>query len=320
MDSNFLRTKIEVALGKRAFLADGTDEAYRLFNSAGDGIDGLIVDRYGEYCLIQFFRDDMDSLADGVRDALLSCVTGFPVRGILLKRRMKSDCADPQAEYMSELLYGEQPPAGLNVRQNGILMKVDLVRGMNTGLFLDMRGIRERLASLYGGTAPSRVLNLFCYTGAFSVHALKNGSASCINVDTSRTVLGRAMENYRVNGINPSQRDFVCMDAAEYLRYASRKNLHFDLVFFDPPTFSRGKKGSFSVTRDYPALLDLIGRVAGGGMVLSVINTYSVSDADYMSFHPAQWEKVFFDHEPAEFPAVGDCYLKAGLWRIKNCS
>ena len=318
MDADTIEKKIRAALLKRAGLASGQDEAYRLFNSAGDGIDGLIIDRYGAFCLVQFFREDLEVLAETVHDALRESDTGFLRKGILLKRRMKSDCADPQTEYMSELLSGEFPPDGFTVRQNGILMKVDLVRGMNTGLFLDMRSVRDRLGAIYASAAPRRVLNLFCYTGAFSVHALKHGASSCINVDTSRTVLARAMENYRVNGITPPQRDFVCMDAAEYLRYAARKSLHFDHVIFDPPTFSRGKKGSFSVTRDYPALLEAIAGVADGGLVLSVINTHSVADREYMDLHPSSWTRLFFANEPDDFPAASDCYLKAGLWRVQK--
>jgi 23S rRNA (cytosine1962-C5)-methyltransferase len=318
MDRDSIEKKIRAAIERRTSLAAGPDEAYRLFNSAGDGIDGLIIDRYGAFCLVQFFREDLESLAEAVHVALCACDTGFDRRGVLLKRRMKSDCADPQTEYMSELLSGEFPSDEYTVRQNGILMKVDLVRGMNTGLFLDMRSVRDRLSSVYADAAPRRVLNLFCYTGAFSVHALKHGASSCINVDTSRTVLGRAMENYKINGITPPQRDFVCMDAAEYLRYAARKSLQFDHVIFDPPTFSRGKKGSFSVKSDYPALLDAIAGVAAGGLVLSVINTHSVPDRDYFSLHPSSWEQVFFANEPDDFPPAEDCYLKAGLWRVKK--
>ena len=74
------------------------------------------------------------------------------------------------------------------------------------------------------------------------------------------------------------------------------------------------------MARDYPALLELIGSVAEGGLVLSAINTHSVSDSDYLSMHPSSWERVFFEHEPPDFPAAGDSYLKAGLWRVKKCS
>ena len=313
---------IRSAFEKRSGIAGADTDAYRLFNSGGDGCDGLIIDRYGEFCLLQFFRDVMPVSCEQIVQTVLSAqdLLGFSPRGILLKRRMKSSCDDPQTDYISEHVYGELPPQNMTVRQNGIVVNTDLIRGMNTGLFLDMRSVRTKMEAIYAAEHPSRVLNLFCYTGAFSVHAIRHGASSCINVDTSRTVLNRASDNYLLNGVTPPSRDFVCMDSGEYLRYAAKKGIHADLVIFDPPTFSRSKKGSFNVTRDYPEYLSQIGKVADGGLVLSVINTHSVSDDEYFSLHPGLWENIFFEHEADDFPADGDPYLKAGLWRCKNCS
>ncbi|MGL4368781.1 MAG: hypothetical protein ACRCUT_03800, partial [Spirochaetota bacterium] len=89
-----------------------------------------------------------------------------------------------------------------------------------------------------------------------------------------------------------------------------------DFVIFDPPTFSRGKGGGFSVSSDYARYLSLIGQIAAGGHLLSVINTHSVSDDEYFSIHPQRWKNLFFEHEPSDFPAAGDFYLKCGLWKI----
>ncbi|MGL4370522.1 MAG: class I SAM-dependent methyltransferase, partial [Spirochaetota bacterium] len=243
-----IHTLLSDAAAKRIPL-NAERAAYRLFNSAGDGCDGLIVDRYGEYLLVQVFKESLLPSIDDIFSALAasSFGFGFEVKGILAKKRIKSDLKNPQAEYISECVRGETPPEEYIVMQNGIRICVNLISGMNTGLFLDMRAIRDNLGSVYDSVKPQSMLNLFCYTGAFSVHAMAHGVTRCINVDTSRSVLKRASRNFTENGYTPDGRDFCAMDAEEYLCFAAKKKMHFDFVIFDPPTFSRGKGGGFSV-------------------------------------------------------------------------
>jgi 23S rRNA (cytosine1962-C5)-methyltransferase len=209
---------------------------------------------------------------------------------------------------------GHAPPEELVVMQNGVRVAVDLMLGRHTGLFLDMRIIRGLLAPHYknGGA----MLNLFCYSGMFSVHGLKNGLSSVLNLDLAKTALERARRNYGLNGIACDERDFMYGDALTWMKAFAKKGRRFDFVILDPPTFARSKQGSFSVKKDFPCCLDLLSSLAPGGLALTVVNSPAVSQKQYRQWHPASWELEWLEHEPDDFPCVQQPYLKAGLWKI----
>lgn len=295
------------------------DDSFRLFNAAGDGIDGLTVDRYGDYLLVQFYFDHIFNREAELLSAMETAIARLPRRplGLLVKDRRKINDGDGYtARRSSEIAWGDGPPAGYGVRHNGVTVIVDLVHGQHTGLFLDMREIRRALEQYY--PAVERLLNLFSYTAVFSVHALARGVRSAVNVDLSAPALERARENYRANGLDCDDRDFVRGDSFDWLRRFNRKNRRFDLVILDPPTFSRKKQRSFSVKTDYRAALEAIGSCAPGGLALSTVNAYSVSEEKYRSFHPPGWKLVYYANESADYVYKTKPYLKAGLWRIPS--
>lgn len=293
------------------------DDCFRLFNAAGDGIDGLTIDLYGDYLLLQLYFDHVFDRAAELLPAIETALVRLPRRplGLLVKDRRKIDDGDGfTARRSSEIVWGSGPPAGYGVQHNGITVIVDLVRGQHTGLFLDMREIRRALEPCYQGLG--HLLNLFSYTAVFSVHALASGAGSAVNVDLSAPALEKARENYHANGLECDDRDFIRGDSFDWLRRFSRRNRHFDFIIFDPPTFSRNKRGNFSVKKDYNAALHAIGSCARGGLVLSTVNADSVSEEEYRSFHPAAWRLVYFANESSDFVYKTKPYLKAGLWRI----
>jgi len=294
---------------------DPATNAFRLFNGAGDGYPGLIIDRYAENLLVQSFDENAAGNIPLLMSQLETIIRDLPfdVRGIVYKNR--DEKAASQKIYDSSLLLGEMPPEKFIVRQSGVNVEVDLVHGLNTGLFLDMREVRAALSSYY--PVVKSILNLFSYTGIFSIHARLGGVVSACNVDISNTVLRRAQANYRINGLNVDMRDFIQEDSGRYLRRAVKKGESFSMVLFDPPTFARSKSGSFSVKKDYPRYLEIIESL-GCRFALTVINTHSVSEEEYFSFHPASWENEFFMHESDDFPSESERYLKVGLWSING--
>jgi 23S rRNA (cytosine1962-C5)-methyltransferase len=298
---------------ERLFGNDACD-VFRLVNGEGDGAGALYADLYGTYLLVQIYDRETDRAVEENRDSLIRAAQTLPVevKGILVKRR--DEKASAQTSYDSELMYGELPPDDLVVTQNGMKMFVDLVHGLNTGLFLDMRQIREKLREVY--PEAQSVLNLFSYTCAFALHARMNGVRNALNVDVSKTVLRRGMKNYELNGFNADNRDFIQEDCGRWLRRASKKDKKWDLTVFDPPTFSRGKNGSFSVKSDYAGCLADIGKITGK-YCLSVINTHTVTAEEYRSFHPDSWKNVWLSRESDDFPFSGTPYLKAGLWLVR---
>ncbi len=303
------------AVERRGMLFDDPEtNCFRLFNAEGDGFAGLTLDRYGEYLLVQLFSSDL------FRDeAVLHAVVGMSgslpctIRGILLKNRSGERDTLKSAGARSRCIEGEFPPADYFVMQNGMKALVDLEAGQNTGVFLDMRAVRNRILSSY--RECSAMLNLFSYTALFSVHAALNGIPRVINVDLSQSALRRAVRNYHLNGIACDDRDFIRGDALQWIRTFRRKEKRFSMIIFDPPTFSRNKKRYFSVLRDYRKYLELLAPVAER-YVLSSINTRSVSESQYRAWHPRDWNLVFLEHESDDFRYTRNPYLKAGLWRI----
>ncbi len=310
---------IETAIYKRESLFRQTiTNAFRLINGQGDGCYGLILDYYNDYLLLQVYDSSLYQEYHRISDhciKILACCNRA-INGVLLKDRSKVH--DPQQ--ITELrksvcITGAMPPVPLIVKQNDIVAGVDLINGQNTGLFLDMRGVRQRLATYYA--KGGKLCNLFSYTALFAVHALKNGLHHAVNVDMSKSVLQRAKQNYMLNQIGYDNRDFVAMDCKKFLKYAAKHNDTFHFVIFDPPTFSRNKGHNFSVKKHYNEFLMLIAPIVSDGYVLTTINTITISDDEYISLHPGNWDLQFLEHEPDDFPYYKEPYLKAGLWKMR---
>lgn len=315
-----IESLLNTAIRKRVKLfTDADTNCYRLFNGDGDGVPGLTIDWYGGYVLVQYFDHGLASMTDEIRASLARCERNLPSRprGILLKNRLRpDDVRDIAAAMRSAVLDGSAPPPGYTVRQNGILAEVDLVGGQSTGIFLDMREVRERLAAYY---RPSDImLNLFSYTALFSVHAVRNGITGAVNVDLSKGVLERAKTNYRLNGLDVDERDFIYGDSLEWLRRFRKKGKTFSIVIFDPPTFSRNRKRTFSSKKDFRDSLGLVSGIISEGFALTSINSFSISREEYLSYHPRGWTLEFIANESSDFTHQGNPYLKAGLWKIKN--
>jgi 23S rRNA (cytosine1962-C5)-methyltransferase len=318
-----LQELIKSSFSKREYLFENEEtDCFRLFNSEGDGIEGLTVDLYGEFLLVQYFNRDMaDLLAGGTSliNHIISASDLFPValRGVLVKNRLRSRSASGiQQIRESCLVDGEPPGSEYSVKQNGVRAYVDLIHGQNTGLFLDMREVRESLKPFYGDTGIKSMANLFSYTSIFSVHGLKNGIEHSVNVDLSKGVLRKSMDNYRLNTLRVDQRDFIYGDALKWIRMFEKKHRSFNFIIFDPPTFSRNKRRNFSVKKDYSGTLKMLENISDDGYILTSVNSNSVSRDEYISYHPPYWKNLLVMNESSDFIHPGVPYLKVGLWKI----
>ncbi len=317
IQKNDIKYLLSSAVEKRGLLFQNPEtDCFRIFNSAGDGIDGLTIDFYAGYILLQFFNSNTKEMI-GKIPPLLPGVVPVQIKGILCKNRMTPSGDElPEDLWKSVILEGDYPADGVVVVQNGIKARLDLINGQNTGIFLDMREIRDQLARFYRSEPVKRMLNLFCYTALFSAHALKNGVESAVNVDLSKGVLNRAKVNYQLNGLKIDQRDFIYGDAVEWTRRFYKNGTMFDFAIFDPPTFARNRKKNFSVKKDYSDSLQQLELVINEGFVLTSINSYTVTEKEYRSFHPDRWELLMFGNESSDFVNGGNPYLKVGLWKI----
>jgi 23S rRNA (cytosine1962-C5)-methyltransferase len=314
-----LESLLAKAFEKRLILFTNEDtNCFRLLNAEGDGVPGLTIDLYGEFILIQYFSSNLLKESDGIMRSLAMAMNLLPVepRGILLKNRIKpSKTRDLRAARESVLIEGTPPPIDYTVLQNGIAIGVDLVRGQGSGIFLDMREVRDDLVRFYRHS--DAMLNLFCYTAIFSVHAIRHGIAAAVNVDLSKRVLERAKGNYRLNGLHVDERDFIYGDVLDWIRIFRKKGKMFSFIIFDPPTFSRNRLRTFSSSKDYSDYLALIENLVDDGYVLTSVNSYSITADQYKSFHPSTWKLELYHNESSDFTNTGNPYLKTGLWKIK---
>jgi 23S rRNA (guanine2445-N2)-methyltransferase / 23S rRNA (guanine2069-N7)-methyltransferase len=182
---------------------------------------------------------------------------GVPRERIALKQRARGKGGEK---------YGRLQERGefFEVREGGLTFLVNLHDYLDTGLFLDHRPLRARVRELAEG---KRFLNLFCYTGAFSVYAAAGGAAETTSVDLSQTYLDWTARNLELNGFDLTRNKLVRDDAVAYVQNHSAM---YDVIFVDPPTFSNSKRAQdFDVQRDHAALLNLCGqRLLPGGVIL----------------------------------------------------
>lgn len=177
-------------------------------------------------------------------------ITGMPASRIVLRtRQRKSNRQDQYQKLDDEKEY-------MVVREQGLQFKINLTDYLDTGLFLDHRVTRQLVRAVSEG---KKVLNLFCYTGSFSVYAASGGAAEVVSVDLSKTYLTWAAENMELNGFNDSARHiFIQEDVKQWLE--TLPPLYFDLVVMDPPTFSNSKRMEdfLDIQRDHPILINQV--------------------------------------------------------------
>ncbi len=310
------------AFEKREGLYNNSESnCFRIFNSGGDGLDGLSIDLYGEYLLVQSFSESVKEQLESSPELKTNIIKAaavlpFNIAGVLLKNRLQiignQDYTDLRK---SKVIEGQMPPEDYTVKQNGIAAGVSLVEGQSTGIFLDMREVRDALVPFYQEHKPAAILNLFSYTALFSVHAAKNGAGYPVNVDLSKVVLRRARNNYSLNNLECDDRDFIFGDAFDWIRRFKKKEKTFAFAIVDPPSFSRHRKRTFSAKRNMKSLLDSISEIVPEGHLLTAVNHDDVTKQEYISFHPIDWKNEMLWNESSDFPYKSRPYLKVGLWR-----
>ncbi|MGR8918231.1 MAG: class I SAM-dependent methyltransferase [Gammaproteobacteria bacterium] len=209
------------------------------------------VDRYGEWLCVQRFdgRREVDEEIVAVELAAIGRALDVAPARVVLKRRQRQRGA---AQYEKLAAAGEP----FVVTEGGLRFEVELRRYLDTGLFLDHRLTRAMVREMAAG---ARMLNLFAYTGSFSVYAAAGGAASTQSVDLSKTYQAWTARNLALNGFGDDPRHRLeAADVLAWLERAARARLRFELIVLDPPSFSNSKRmaASFDVQRDQRALID----------------------------------------------------------------
>ncbi len=153
----------------------------------------------------------------------------------------------------AEKFFVDQAPSTWTATENDLTYEFSKTVGAAPGLFLDQREHRQWLQQ---NARDKKVLNLFAYTGGFSLNAARGGAQQVTTVDLSAKYIDWSRRNFTLNQIEPTAHAFYAMDSFEYLKYAKKKGLLFDVIICDPPSFSHGKKTRFQIEKDYPTLIE----------------------------------------------------------------
>ncbi|MBI1921328.1 MAG: class I SAM-dependent rRNA methyltransferase [Geobacter sp.] len=281
LDRKWLERRLQAARRLRdehALL--GETDAYRLVNGEGDGLPGVTVDRYGDFLMVQLYcagwRPHLPLLTRTLQDI-------FQPTGIYEKSRPQKTReleATSDTKRYGKLLAGAPAPTRLTVMENGLSFLVDLEHGLNTGLFLDQRVNRR---NLMGRAEGKRVLNLFAYTGAFSVAAAAAEAKLVTSVDASPGYTEWARANFGANRLNPKRHEFIVGDCLAALGELNRQGKRYDIVLMDPPSFSTTAKSRFTTRGGTSELVAAaLPLLEDGGLMITSSNHQKVDVADFL--------------------------------------
>lgn len=279
-DANWFRQRLQSAkrLRQQAGLAE--TDAYRLVNAEGDGLPGLTIDCYAEYLMVQLYTPAWDSYLSVLIEVLQELFAPVGIYRKLRPQETRQLEARGKSKQYSRLISGRAAPTTLQVTENGLLYHADLGEGLNTGLFPDQR--RHRL-DLMQRVQGRRFLNLFAFTGAFSVAAAAAGAKQVTSIDVSGRYLDIARDNFALNRINPKRHRFIVGDVFAELLKLQQAGETFDLILFDPPSFSTTKKSQFSTRGGTSQLVaSTLPLLETGGLLIASSNHQKVDLASYL--------------------------------------
>jgi 23S rRNA (cytosine1962-C5)-methyltransferase len=257
------------AISLRKNLVEPTSNAQRLVNGEGDGLPGLVVDRYSDVLVIQIATLGMEKLKPVLLGHLIKALSPRSIHE-------KSDLPTRREEGLPEFeghLYGEEVET-VEIHEAGLRFLVEIRGSQKTGFYLDLREMRKLVRSLAEGR---RVLNCFCYTGGFSVAALAGGAASVDSVDSSEAAISLARRNLSLNGFSGGENRLVVADIFEFLR---REVPPYDFIILDPPAFAKKKADIVPACRGYKDINRLaLQKIGPQGLLLTLSCSHFVDES-----------------------------------------
>lgn len=268
VDAAWIGARVAEAVARRAGLASATDGLRLVFGEA-DRLPGLVVDRYRDHLVVQFLAAGVEAWRDAIVEALVR-VTGC--RDVY----ERSDAAAREREGLATregVLSGDAPPPEVVIDELGVRYGVDILEGHKTGFYLDQRDNRALVA---GVSAGRRVLNCFCYTGGFTLAALRGGAASALSIDSSGPALAAARRNQELNGLSQADCEWREANVFDALKALLAEGRRFDLIVLDPPKFAPSSRHVERAARAYKEInLKAMRLLEPGGLLF----TFSCSGA-----------------------------------------
>ncbi len=245
IDRAFFIKQVQQALAYRQQLGiPQRNSGYRLLNAESDGLPGVVVDVLGDWLVMQALTAGAEYWKHTLADVLLELL---PAKGVY--ERSDVDVRKKEGlESVTGTLKGQEPPAFIDIVEEGRHYRVDVLNGHKTGFYLDQRDNRSLLQAY---AADKTVLNCFSYTGGFAVAALQGGAAKAINIDASQPALDIAAQNAKLNSFQPDKMENICGDVFKLLREYRNEGRQFDIVVLDPPKFAENRNQLEKAARGY---------------------------------------------------------------------
>jgi len=317
---------------RRAIVTTGQTNTLRLVHGEADGMAGVHVDLYDAYASVRYDGEGARQfygaiLATHLGPALARAFAGSPLRPLrgVLERRRGARADSQGAPESARLLWGDAPTEPVVVKENDVLFVVDLLNGQKGGLFLDQRDNRALIRDRARGCD---VLNLFGYTGGFSLYAAKGGARSTTTVDLSAGAIETARLNFERNGLPLADAELVARDAFAFLEEAQRQGRRWDLVISDPPSFAPSQKALPRALTAYTRLHGMAAAVVKPGGIFCAASCSSHVDGPTFletvhagvarigrSWREEAMHGAGVDHPVAAFFPEG-AYLKFALGRM----
>ncbi len=303
IDASFWQSRLAIALRMRQAvgIADNPqNNTYRLVHGEGDSLPGLVIDCYGETAVMQAHSVGMHLCREEIVKALVEVMEGR-IKNVYYKSETTLPFkADIEQENM--FLYGRTDDTVS--MENGLKFRVDYLKGQKTGFFVDQRENRQLLETLSHG---KKVLNMFCYTGGFSVYAMRGGAEQVHSVDSSPRAVELTEENVSLNfGADP-RHEAICEDAFKYLERAGD---NYDIIILDPPAFAKHRAALHNALKGYTRLnMQAMKKIKPGGIIFTFSCSQVVTKDNFRNavFTAAAQAKrrvriLYQLHQPADHP------------------
>jgi 23S rRNA (cytosine1962-C5)-methyltransferase len=266
IDAEFFARRIGALAKRRELLLARETNGYRVVNGENEGLPGLVVDRYADTLVVEIFTPAWLPHLSLVLDAALDATAA---ERVVLRLSRETARRESELHGLRDgmTLFGPPAEGPIVFRENGLHFECDPVHGQKTGFFLDQRDNRARVEAIAKG---KEVLNVFAYTGGFSVYAARGGATRVTSIDQSRPALAAAKRNFALNledeSVGRCHHDIVSGDAFEVLSEMGRSGRRFDLVIIDPPSFARRQSERERALGAYARLVELgLGVLRRGG-------------------------------------------------------
>jgi 23S rRNA (cytosine1962-C5)-methyltransferase len=278
INANWFLEKLDTVSKMRAWLERTNTTGYRLVHGENDGMPGLVLDRYADTLVLKLYTP---AWIPHLKE-FCAALAEISLANHLILRLNRS------TERQIGLLYGlsdgmaltlQTPPELVLFKENGLIFEADPINGQKTGFFLDQRENRSRVQKLSKGKS---VLNVFAYTGGFSVYAARGGAKEVVSVDVSQQALEAAVRNMEHNNLTSVRHETIAEDAFDVLtRMRSQKRL-FDMVVIDPPMFAQSEKQIVAALAAYQKLTRLgLGVLKKGGVLVQASCSTRVDDESF---------------------------------------